>query len=186
MDLQLKLKTDTKPYHDKIESAALFQKIVNNQISLSEYRLLLEKIYGFIKPIEDKLDIKLVDNTLKINKALLVQSDLIHLTESTIDFLKLNLCSTLQISTLENSFGYLYVMEGSTLGGQVLTQLVGRQLNLTPQQGCRYFYGYGKDTLLKWRQFCDLLNSMSSHLNQQELVASAIATFNEFYEWLEA
>lgn len=50
--------------------------------------------------------------------------------------------------------GGLYVMEGSTLGGQVLLRHLSRQLGVAPGRGASYFNSYGSATGTMWKTFC--------------------------------
>ncbi|WP_416757168.1 biliverdin-producing heme oxygenase [Roseateles sp. So40a] len=50
------------------------------------------------------------------------------------------------------AIGSLYVLEGSALGGQVLTRQLAGQ-GLTPDRGAAYFHGYGERTGAMWREF---------------------------------
>lgn len=50
-------------------------------------------------------------------------------------------------------FGSLYVIEGSALGGQVITPRLQRDLGLEPGRGASYFNGYGERTSAMWREF---------------------------------
>ncbi len=51
------------------------------------------------------------------------------------------------------AFGSLYVIEGSALGGQVITPRLKRDLGLEPGRGASYFNGYGERTGAMWREF---------------------------------
>jgi heme oxygenase len=50
-------------------------------------------------------------------------------------------------------FGSLYVIEGSALGGQVITPRLKRDLGLEPGRGASYFHGFGERTGGMWREF---------------------------------
>lgn len=50
-------------------------------------------------------------------------------------------------------FGSLYVVEGSALGGQVITPWLKRDLGLEPGRGASYFHGHGDLTGSLWREF---------------------------------
>jgi heme oxygenase (biliverdin-IX-beta and delta-forming) len=50
--------------------------------------------------------------------------------------------------------GTLYAIEGSTLGGQVISRHLANNLGLTPERGARFFNGYGADTEKRWADFC--------------------------------
>ena len=43
------------------------------------------------------------------------------------------------IQTVAAAFGCLYVLEGSTLGGQMITREVSERLGMEPQTGCQFF-----------------------------------------------
>lgn len=51
------------------------------------------------------------------------------------------------------AFGSLYVIEGSALGGQVITLRLQRDLGLVPGGGASYFNGFGERTGAMWREF---------------------------------
>lgn len=51
------------------------------------------------------------------------------------------------------AFGSLYVIEGSALGGQVITPRLRRDLGLEPGRGASYFNGHGERTGAMWREF---------------------------------
>lgn len=54
------------------------------------------------------------------------------------------------------AFGSMYVIEGSALGGQVITPRLERDLGLAPGRGASYFHGHGKSTGAMWREFRQL------------------------------
>ena len=58
----------------------------------------------------------------------------------------------LSVNGVAAACGVVYVMEGSTLGGQVIARHVGPALGVTAERGLRYFSGYGKDTGERWRE----------------------------------
>lgn len=64
----------------------------------------------------------------------------------------------LTLDAMESAFGSMYVIEGSTLGGQVITPLLQTHLNLAPGQGASYFHGYGDRTGAMWREFRNVAN----------------------------
>lgn len=50
-------------------------------------------------------------------------------------------------------FGSLYVIEGSTLGGQVISRRIAERLALEPATGAAFFHGHGKATGRRWQEF---------------------------------
>lgn len=56
-------------------------------------------------------------------------------------------------ASLACAVGALYVIEGSALGGQVITPRLQRDLGLEPGRGASYFHGFGAQTGGMWREF---------------------------------
>lgn len=57
----------------------------------------------------------------------------------------------LGVTSIADCLGAIYVLEGSTLGGQIIAPVVARTLSLTPPTGCRYYIGYGPETGPRWK-----------------------------------
>ncbi|TFY98348.1 biliverdin-producing heme oxygenase [Ramlibacter humi] len=51
------------------------------------------------------------------------------------------------------ALGSLYVLEGSALGGQVISRHLRDQLGIEPHSGGAYFHGEGAATGARWRDF---------------------------------
>ena len=77
--------------------------------------------------------------------------------------------------------GRMYVMEGSTLGGQLLARHVEVQLGLEPGHGDSYFAGYGDHTGQRWREFKALLEALPES-EADTVIASAKNMFALFGE----
>lgn len=75
--------------------------------------------------------------------------------------------------------GRMYVMEGSTLGGQLLARHVEAQLGLTPGEGNSYFRGYGEHTGERWREFRAILQALPDS-ETDTVIASAKNMFQLF------
>ena len=77
--------------------------------------------------------------------------------------------------------GLLYTIEGSTLGGQMISKNLSQIHNLTATQGARYFNGYGNNTVIFWDEFCKFVESIQHHDEQCQLAAAfTIITFKLF------
>ncbi|MEK6398449.1 MAG: biliverdin-producing heme oxygenase [Terriglobus sp.] len=77
--------------------------------------------------------------------------------------------------------GRMYVMEGSTLGGQLLARHVEQQFGFAEGQSDSYFRGYGDSTGDRWREFKAYLEALPQ--DQAEVViASAKNMFLLFGE----
>ena len=79
--------------------------------------------------------------------------------------------------------GAMYVIEGSTLGGQYIARHVEHALGLSPGNGDAYFRGYDDKTGGMWREFQNTLEV----LNDKEADAvtdAAKKMFSVFGEWM--
>ncbi|UXH80353.1 biliverdin-producing heme oxygenase [Roseateles amylovorans] len=63
----------------------------------------------------------------------------------------------IQLESPAQALGALYVIEGSALGGQVLTPQLAALHGLSPERGLSYFHGFGDRTGAMWREFRQLL-----------------------------
>jgi heme oxygenase len=91
-----------------------------------------------------------------------------------------------ELSDLAQGFGCLYVLEGSTLGGQFISRHVGKVLGVTPEVGGggRYFHAYGEQTGAMWREFGTGLTAFVAECGGEDrVVASATATFRALRSW---
>jgi heme oxygenase (biliverdin-IX-beta and delta-forming) len=93
---------------------------------------------------------------------------------------------TIEIRTVAAGFGWLYVLEGSTLGGQLIKRQVQERLGLSAQNGCQFFSSYGAEVGPMWRSFGHSLESFC-HANpncRDQVTASAETAFECFLNWL--
>ena len=90
---------------------------------------------------------------------------------------------------LENdacAMGVMYVVEGSTLGGKVISQRLAQHAWLIPAKHLRFFNSYGARRGKMWRDFCDALENF--HQNEvtagPAIVDGALLAFNYFEQKL--
>jgi heme oxygenase len=81
--------------------------------------------------------------------------------------------------------GAMYVMEGSTLGGQLISRHLEKAFALTGGNGYSFFQGHGVDTGRLWKEFATALESQAESLNQDEVVNGAKQMFIAFRTWVE-
>ncbi len=90
-------------------------------------------------------------------------------------------CDFEYLRSESSCIGALYVLEGSSLGGQYLAHQVRSRLQLDPQAGTSYFSGRGSATRLHWQSFCDWTNDRLQALGGiNEAVSAAATTFSCF------
>jgi heme oxygenase len=78
--------------------------------------------------------------------------------------------------TLESYLGYLYVKQGSTLGGQVISKQL-KKLGLEPGESQFFFNGSGSNTGDNWKEFLAFLAQLEPTINADSVVSSARTHF---------
>lgn len=188
-----RIKQETQKYHDAIEQNILGKRLMGGIMTEAEYQLYLKKFYGYHAALEarfrgttgwEKYGIAIQSR----EKLPLLYQDLIALgmTEQTIR--ELPVCDIMPtITTLVEAFGALYVMEGSTLGGQIQARQVQKTLGLTAHHGIAYFSSYGASVGAMWKEFCTALLAISLDYPtaQDTIIATASETFQTLHRWLD-
>ena len=193
-----RLRLETRAEHDAVERVL---DLMGAALTREAYRRRLEQFYGFYGPLEAALksrcDTKAEDAdesnlsgaTLsalasRLTKTAHLRQDLHHLGVLTDD---LPLCRRLpSLATQAEVLGCLYVMEGATLGGRMITQHVLVTLGITPTTGGSFFYGYAGDTGKLWQAMRHFLVSCAVDTQTEDaIVANAIATFACLRGWCD-
>ncbi|TDN37087.1 hypothetical protein A8B98_04965 [Hymenobacter sp. UV11] len=175
-----RLRAETRPYHDALELNEFNQALAAGTPSAAATRWFLGKMYGFLVPYEEALRQHAAAlgpawEVPERQRAYLILSDL-HLPAD-----QLPQCPALPpLASLPQLLGAMYVLEGSTLGGQVLA----RQLAKAGLDLGRYFTGYGALTGPRWKTFCRLLGAAVTPATEADIVASAGLTFQTLTAWL--
>jgi heme oxygenase len=86
------------------------------------------------------------------------------------------------LETRTQVLGSMYVVEGSTLGGQLLRRHFAERFGFE-SQGARYFTGYGERTGPMWKQFGEVVNAIPA-AEEDEAIYAACQTFSVMHRWL--
>lgn len=185
MNFLQNLKILTSNAHNRIEKFLLFQKIISKEITLDEYKLLLDLLYRFIHPCETLIKQRHLPLILGREKSPLLVQDMSQLQcYQTANF---TFCSKLpDIQGDVRIYGYLYVMEGASLGGQIISTCLKENPQLPDLLPTRYFNPYGKETKKKWNEFFhSLIRKNFNQSQQKQVIDTAIDTFTTLVTWLE-
>jgi heme oxygenase len=185
--IMARLKAATRPEHDALEAAL---GLVGGGLTRDGYRRMLVQFYGYYRPLESAVQTVSgwggggLDLGAR-RKTQLIGADLTALGVNSLE--AISLCSALpRVDTPAACFGCLYVMEGATLGGQVVSRHIRATLGVTPESGGRFFHGYGDRTGEMWRAFGAVLVGFAADDNTQAtIVAAAVATFQTLRHWCE-
>jgi heme oxygenase len=177
------LKARTAHQHQATEDTV---DLMREDYTLDEYRNLLTRFYGFYAPFEAKMRDAIAANGVEFNhherlntpklvadlKALGLSEDEISAIETTGDLPNLG--------SKERIFGSLYVIEGSTLGGQVISRHLKSKFDLDTDKGAAFFSGYGKDTGKMWNEYREAVTNFAENgADREEIIAGANETFEK-------
>ena len=178
-----RLHGETRPQHKALEQHAFNQALTAGTLTAPTTAHFLAKMYGFLVPYEAALQQHAAAfppawEIPERRRARLILEDL----ERPAAAPGLPLCPAMPpLRTRAQLLGAMYVVEGSTLGGQVIT----RQLAQAGIPLRAYFTGYGARTGPRWKTFCQLLTEAApASPDQDEIVASACLTFKRLDQWI--
>ncbi|OQD41900.1 hypothetical protein BUL40_13685 [Croceivirga radicis] len=182
MSILTNLKNDTKAAHVRVEKVMVKElKAIN---SLEDYGKLLERLFLFYNPLESKvhqyIDQAILPDIEKRKHTQWILKDLkaLNYTVNTSTESK-----TQQITSTAYAVGVLYVMEGSTMGGQIISKMLKKQLGANTST--YYFDSYSDETMDMWLSFKNSIAQYETHLDKEEVFKGANETFSSLKEWLE-
>ncbi|MBF9143986.1 biliverdin-producing heme oxygenase [Hymenobacter properus] len=177
-----RLRAETRPYHDALEAGPFNEALRAGAPTTAGTVQFLERMFGFLEPYETALRQHEAEfgpawELPKRYRAHLILEDLQRPAADP----GLPLCPAMPLlHTLPQLLGAMYVLEGSTLGGQVIT----KQLEKAGIPQRRYFAGYGERTGPMWKAFGQLLTETATPATADEIVASAARTFQCLAAWI--
>lgn len=85
------------------------------------------------------------------------------------------------ISSDAKALGAMYVLEGASLGGQVISRMLSQHFGETIDGADNFFSGYREKTGEMWKEFCEAAENFAAvYSNHEEIIAAAIGTFESF------
>ena len=186
--IRQQLKRETTSLHRRLETDL---GLLEESLSLDQYRRTLELFLGFYSPVEAGLA-HLVSSGLALEfplrpRAGLIESDLRSIGLSRWQVDGLPRCVDLPpLSSHEELAGCLYVLEGACLGGQFIAPVLRDRLGVTQTCGASFFVGDAERTPERWSLFLIWLEDLvRAGAVTKEIITSARATFLAFAMWVE-
>ena len=178
-----KLKEATRTQHENLENTV---DVMNNMFSLDNYKTLLTKFYRFYAAIEPKVaanDLLSAGFDVSARRKLpLLEKDLTAL--GIFENVQKETAPWTDLPALDSTakaFGSLYVMEGATLGGQIIMRHLKQHLDLTPENGGAFFNSYGANVGPMWKEFCAITTEFAEKEQDDETIINAAReTFDSF------
>ena len=184
----VELRTRTAPSHKALEANPYSVALMAHETTLENYATYLKKLYGFVKPYEDKVFGLLGSNLPDIEerrKTAWIESDLRALGYNAEQIAALPVYDYPNPTSVAQAFGAMYVLEGSTLGGSIIYKRLNHLIQVDKDHNGRYFTAYGDSSGLKWKEFIKVFAESTVADNaQSETIDSAVATFTAMDNWL--
>lgn len=177
------LKTETKTQHQQVERVLISE--LKSLKTKNDYAKLLNRLYSFYKPLEDDLHQKIDQETIKDiaqrKHTFRIVKDLQALNSDANISLKND---HMAIPSLSYAIGVMYVIEGSTMGGQIISKMIHKNVNTDGADAVSYFSSYEETTHHMWTEFKNQVTNMEHTLDYQEVFKGAKDTFSNLEQWL--
>ncbi|RFM29966.1 biliverdin-producing heme oxygenase [Deminuibacter soli] len=185
MVLAEELKNYTKSAHAALEGRMI--PAIKSIRTGGDYTRLLRLFYGYYAALETKIAPQVCDKLPDFEarrKAQSILSDMAAIDGGSVA--ATTLCNTLpDITSYPQALGAMYVLEGSTLGGQIISNMIRQRLQ-EAGGALSFFEGYGEQTAAMWQRFKLLLEDDFSETEKAALLYAANDTFVSFQKWIAA
>jgi len=176
------LKEATKDLHRTLDRESGMVRLMSADLGIAEYAQVLEKmlcIHAFIEPVLLQAEKTLGRVACWQPKADWLISDLRQLQPDIVfPFASLHALPNLYIHSLAELAGCLYVLEGATLGGQVILKRLRHTLGPEVETAVRFFQAYGDNTLARWGATCQ---GIDKHLQHEDDLVDACRKAREVF-----
>lgn len=181
------LREATHLAHMRIEGVL---PLLDPGLTRARYTQVVETFYGFCAPLEPRITSAAgaVGPALTLDlrsKLPLLLTDLRALGRTRAEVEALPHCPSLPVvESPSHAIGALYVLEGATLGGQIIRKHLRNLLDIDASRGAAYFTGYGATTGAMWTRFGQYVNE-SAEIETDAALHAAVETFQTLTRWLE-
>jgi heme oxygenase len=185
------LRRATAPQHERLERNPRLAQLAAGALDLADYRDLLLAKLGFYRPVERALagavDWPALGVPLPGHTARLI-ADLADQGCTDADLAEFPDCPAVPtIATLWQAIGCRYVLEGASLGGQLIARALRGK---NPPWPLRFYAGADDDDDVEapvWRRYCALLNRLTpAERQEQDAIEAACATFQRLDDHLQS
>lgn len=189
--LPQRLKLETRPHHERAERAV---RLMDPHLTAEAYRRHLEALHGFYGPMEATLAERLGTALPALRaherwKLPLLEKDLASLGHTPASLARLPRAARPPLLPgVPEALGGFYVLEGATLGGQLLLRHLTRHFEGQAVGDFVFFRAYGEAVGPMWKAFSEALTRASAEAASRDfddrVVQGAKDTFAGFEAWL--
>ncbi len=178
-----RLRSKTANSHQLIEQNRASQLLISEEVNIVQYAHYLKSLYGFVHGFEKMVFPILKHNPLlqlnERSKSHFIQADLAMLNQTAAQPYVSDEIFSIHYPTAAAAFGGMYVLEGSTLGGQIISKHLSKVLGAAVAGKTTYLSAYASQTGTMWKSFLQLLcDAAANNNNEGEIIESAVNTFS--------
>lgn len=181
------LKRATRDDHEAIEKQVDLSRCATEP---QYYVQVLQRFLGFVAPMEGALQevagiAAIVPDLSSRMRTGLLQQDLLTLGHDGEDIANLRRCRVLpEVCSVAQALGYLYVMEGSTLGGQIIARRI-QEAGVVSPLACAFFRSHGAQVGPMWKRFSAALETYAERhpIDADTICTAARRTFRDLGAW---
>lgn len=191
LTLMEELKAATFSAHARLQTAPFFAALAACQLPLESYvgqLRALSAIHGVLEQALENCSDERIASVWNggMCKLPLLQQDLRYFEPRSVADLKeateaaLKTADDLRLRSINEPLsllGWVYVLEGSTLGALVVRPLVARAFLLIGEEGLAYLHSYGCTVHLRWAEYQQRMNSLRLSAEEREQVVGAAIDF---------
>lgn len=171
-----RLRVETRELHEEIEKENLAGLVMSNTIDLKQYKLLLLQNYVAYKITESEISRHLEDFSSVKSEQLQKDLDALGVDYSVATEYQ----DEFHCSGKAEALGAAYVVEGSALGGMVISRQIKNCSSLSKIEN-HYFFNGERDNLKNWKSFSKNLDGTEFTIDQEEqAIEMAKETFRFF------
>lgn len=186
------LKSETSTAHRQLERNPCLSRLFQTDYSIGEYRDLIAKFYGFFSAIEplifDDLDPMNQPFVIHRRKTNLLAKDLSILDIDSVNSSVIPQCKHIPVlNSFARKMGALYVLEGSTLGGRIISKKLIDHFGSAITPTLNYYESYGARVIDEWLSFQFFMAERfdNKQIEIDQVISAAIETFSCLDRWLQ-
>ena len=183
-NLRDQLRHETRQEHHDLEKAL---DLFSAQFNVTDYCNLLLKFFVFHVAFDTYLAVKGHEG-ISAEKFYLEGRSKKNWLAQDVDFMGIDNVADIRklshddlailLPSTEHIWGAIYVIEGSTLGGEILARHFTKTLGLFPEAGLRFFTAYGSETKAKWNETIHQLEALAKQdVRHANIIVGAKRTF---------
>jgi heme oxygenase len=175
------IRAATAPMHRRLESSAISTSLMSEAVTPDAYYYYLccmSEVISFYEKVIFPIIADIIPDIDSRRKSTNIHADL-HTFNNTITPMALPVFYPLDRQfSIPFALGYMYVIEGSTLGGRIILKHISNKLGISEKNSGKFFTGYGPDTGIYWKRFLSILSEYAiAHGQQQEIIDGACHAF---------